>query len=288
MTMPPATADHCMALVRDADPDRYLANLYLPPAPRRAAFAIHAFDAEIARIPALVSEPLPGEVRLQWWRDFLGARTPEAVNHPIAIELARAIDAHDLPRQAFDDALEARQFDLYNDPMPDLNTLEGYLGETVSAWFRLVALAANAKDNSDLADAAGHGGVAAGLVRLLASLPLDRARQRQFLPDEVLREAGLEREILFAREPGEAGDKLIAHVADLARAHLTSAIAAIDRLDRAHGIAFLPLALCEPRLHALERAGGNALSRPVSISPLRRYFTLWRAARRGVASAKAR
>ncbi len=281
--MPDDPADHCMALVREADPDRYLANLYLPPAARRAAFTLHAFDSEIARVPFLVSEPLPGEVRLQWWRDFLNGRTQDAVNHPIASELNYAIVEHDWPRQVFDDTLQARIFDLYNDPMPDLNTLEGYLGETVSVWFRLTALTAGAEDGSDLADAAGHSGVAVGLVRILTALPVDRARHRQFLPDETLTQAGLDRETFFAA--GEGGAKLVAEVAGLARGHLAGAGRAIEGLDPAHRVAFLPLALCEPRLQALERTGDKALVQPVSISPLKRYLTLWRAARRGLSSA---
>ena len=63
---------HCAGLVRDTDRDRYLATLFAPAEKRDALFALYAFDAEISRVRDLAREPIPGEIRLQWWRDVLG------------------------------------------------------------------------------------------------------------------------------------------------------------------------------------------------------------------------
>ena len=41
---------------------------------------------------------------------------------------------------AFDRLLDARVFDLYDDPMPSLNDLEGYAGDTESALIQLGAI----------------------------------------------------------------------------------------------------------------------------------------------------
>ena len=43
-------------------------------------------------------------------------------------------------KKPFDDYLEARIFDLYDDPMPGRAELEGYCGETASALIQLAAL----------------------------------------------------------------------------------------------------------------------------------------------------
>ena len=91
-------------------------------------FALYAFNAEIASIRDRIREPLPGEIRLQWWRDAIAKDEPQG--HPLAEELLTTIRRHDLPRKAFDDYLEARIFDLYDDPMPGRAELEGYCGET--------------------------------------------------------------------------------------------------------------------------------------------------------------
>ena len=130
-----------MDAVRVADPDRYVSALYAPEDRRAALFALYGFNAEIAGVRDRVREALPGEVRLQWWRDAIDAVGGEAVaGNPLAEELTQAIARYELPRQAFDNYLEARIFDLYVDPMPSRTDLEGYCGETASALIQLAAL----------------------------------------------------------------------------------------------------------------------------------------------------
>ncbi|MEO1710902.1 MAG: squalene/phytoene synthase family protein, partial [Pseudomonadota bacterium] len=53
--------------------DLYLTALLMPAAVRADAIAIAAFVGELNRVPMFVSEPLIGEIRLQWWRDALEA-----------------------------------------------------------------------------------------------------------------------------------------------------------------------------------------------------------------------
>ena len=70
---------YCAALVRESNRDRYLATLFAPAEKRDALFALYAFDAEISRVRDLAREPMPGEIRLQWWREMLlGERASEA------------------------------------------------------------------------------------------------------------------------------------------------------------------------------------------------------------------
>ena len=61
-------------VVRAEDPDRYFATLFAPASVRDGLFSLYAFNLEIARIRQMISEPLPGEVRMQWWRDLLMSR----------------------------------------------------------------------------------------------------------------------------------------------------------------------------------------------------------------------
>ena len=51
--------------LRRHDPDRYVAALYAPADRRDDLIALHAFNAEIARIRDQVREPMLGEIRLQ-------------------------------------------------------------------------------------------------------------------------------------------------------------------------------------------------------------------------------
>src|ERR1700744_6543982 len=89
--------EHCAALVREADRDRYLATLFAPSQHRDALFALYAFNVEIARVRDLAREPVPGEIRLQWWREVLsGERDGEAAAHPVAAALRATLERHRL------------------------------------------------------------------------------------------------------------------------------------------------------------------------------------------------
>src|SRR6185312_10902836 len=97
--------EETVRVVREGDRDRYLSVLFAPEAKRPALLALYAFNVEIARVRDLVHEPLPGEIRLQWWCDAIAGKTPAAGNPP-AEALIGTIRAHDLPLAAFDNYLE--------------------------------------------------------------------------------------------------------------------------------------------------------------------------------------
>ena len=158
-------AGHCQDLVRDHARDRYLASLFAPDAERRHLFALYAFDIEISRIARAVSEPHIGLIRQQWWLDTLdsiyGGTVPA---HPVAAELALAIKAASLPQHALRALVQAREFDLYDDPMPGLPALEAYLGQTSSALIQMAAVILAGEAAAAGAEAAGLAGVAYGLA----------------------------------------------------------------------------------------------------------------------------
>ena len=66
-------AAFCADLVRALDFPRYASTLFLPSVHRRPMLAIHAFNVEISRVRDQVSQPLPGQIRLQWWTDLLAS-----------------------------------------------------------------------------------------------------------------------------------------------------------------------------------------------------------------------
>ena len=74
--------------------------------------------------------------------------------NPVAAALDDAIVRFRLPRQALVDLIDARAFDLYDDPMPTLADLEGYCGETSSSLIRLGSLILADGSDPGAADAA--------------------------------------------------------------------------------------------------------------------------------------
>ncbi len=282
----PLTDQHldslCADLVREGDKDRFLATLFIDAAKRDAVFALYAFNLEIARLRELVSEPIPGEMRLQWWREILdGARSGEAMAHPVASALLKAISDHSLPVAPLQALIEARTFDLYDDPMPSLNDLEGYCGETASALFQLVALILNDGRDPGTADVSGHGGVAYALAGLMRALPIHARRGQVFLPADLIAAHSADVADIRSGRGTPAIRALLASMRDITADHLSKARAAFVEAPHAVRPAFLPLALVEPHLRAMARTSGDPFTAKEALPQWRRQWVLFRAARKG-------
>ncbi len=278
-------AEYCRSIVRERDIDTYLATLFLPADIRPHAYALYAYDAEISHIRSLIKEPMMGEVRLQWWREIIsGERAGEANSNPVAAGLLAAINRFELPLMGFENYLKARAFDLYNDPMPDKGTLEGYAGETRSFLVFQVAtmLAKNADDEpGNLADCAGHAGVVLVLTDVLKNLPLHRSRQQCYIPVSMLDEAGLSLAQYYSTENEVATGKLIRLLLAYMRHHFSEFQKQSEHLPRSIKTAFLPLCLSKPYLARFEKMADIVAVTPVDIPQWCKQIYLWRTARNG-------
>lgn len=278
-------AAHVSDLVRRGDPDRYFATLFAPAGERADLFALYAFSHEIARIRELVSEPLPGEIRLQWWRDMLQGETRGDVRaNPLAAALDDAIVRNRLPRPALVDLIDARVFDLYDDPMNSLKDLEGYCGETSSAIIRLACLIlANGRDPG-AAEAAGHAGVAYAMVGLMRALPWHARRGQVYLPRDLLDEYGVTRDDIVQGRGGPGLDAVLARLRGLARERLDRTRDLEGTIPAAIKPAFLPLALLPSYLAQMERPDYDPFGVIVDMPQWRKQFILWWRAGRGAGS----
>ena len=160
------SAAFCADAVRSHDFVRYTSALFAPPERRRALLALYAFNAEIARVHEQVSQPLPGEVRLQWWTDMLAGTGHGGIEgNPVAAELLLAIRNHHLPVERLSRLIDEHQFDLYNDPMPTMAALEGYINDTSTTLFSLAARIVTGHPSEAIDHLARHAGLAQGIVR---------------------------------------------------------------------------------------------------------------------------
>jgi phytoene synthase len=270
------SATFCAQLVRQYDFERYAATLFVPAEHRRALLALYAFNVEVSRVHELVSQPLPGEIRLQWWTDTLaGAGHGDVEGNPVAAELLLAVRGFDLPVDRLTRLIDAHVFDLYNDPMPDLAVLESHINDTAST---LLALTARILGHASepIEQAADHGGLAQGVVRLIATLPYDAARRQLFLPQDRLIQHGGSAEEVYAGKltpPIRASlDQLIVG----AQEQLATALALLPEIPAQARRAFLPLALVARDLARVAEAGHDPFELHVP-SRLRTLWTLWRA-----------
>ena len=271
---------YCERLVRAADKDRYLASLFAP-APRRPhLFALYAFNAEVAAVRERSTEPMAGEVRLQWWRDALAGNAAGGIEgNPVSAALIDTIARYGLPHERLEGLIEARAFDLYDDPMPASDAFRGYLRATVASLFELAAMVLGG-DRAAIARAAEPAGLAYGITGLLRAFPRHASRGQIFLPGDLLDHSSVQVEDIVA---GRTTPAILAALAELranARAKLDEARRCMADLPAAARPAFLPLALVESYLKTMDRPGHDPFQTPVEVPQWRRQWTLWRAARR--------
>lgn len=268
---------HCAALVRRVDYDRYLAALFAPAAARERLFALYAFNHEIAKVRETVSEPMIGQIRLQWWREAIdGIYAGAPRKHAVVDALAAAVAASRPARAEFEALIDAREFDLAGRAPATLAELEAYCEGTSARLLRLAAamLGADlAMEQGALADL----GAAWALTGLIRAIPFHARARRRYIPDEVAAEAGLSEQALFGFRPDAA----------LARAARVLAAAAERRLDRLRPITgparplmlFAPLA--RAYLRRLARREYEVMDRAIELGAVRKIALLWWASRRG-------
>jgi phytoene synthase len=267
---------YCAELVRQADRDRYVAALFAPAQHRGALQALYAFNVEIARVREAAREPLPGEIRLQWWTDvFNGERREEASANPVAAALLAAIERHRLATSAFVDFIGAHRFDLYDEPMTGIADLETYAENTSSTLFALAAqILAGAGAGAE--GAAESAGIAEAITRLLQAFPVHTMRNQLYVPLELLDRHEVIREEVFAGQSTPGLKDVLAELRRLARRHLAAVSERVAALPCEALPAFLPLALVRPSLDRLDRSEAFA---PAELSALRRQWLIWRASR---------
>lgn len=272
------TAGHCAALVRQHDRDRYLATLFAPADKRDGLCALYAFAVEIDRVRDVAREPMPGEIRLQWWREVLeGQREGEAMAHPVAAALCETIVRHKLDASRLVAFVDARTFDLYDEPFRTLDDFDNHAALSDGV---LLGAAAKVLGGEGLAiDMLGrHAGIAQTVARIMLALPRHASRHQLYIPLEVLDRHKADRATIFA---GQATEPLRAALAEMrrhARRQLTAAAMEAREVPAAILPALLPLALIGPTFRRMDRRGYEPFA-PEPLSRLKRQWLMWRAAR---------
>ena len=255
--MAEASVAHAAETLRQNDRDRYLSILVLTGDHRNAVTALYAFNADVASIRDRVSDPAPGEIRLQWWNDALDGEGHGAVRqNPVADALLDVMARYNIPAGTLLRLIGARRFDLYDDPMPDLETFEGYAGETVSTLYQLAAMILNDGETIETGDAAGHLGVAHAMIGHLRAFGHVAAQGRIMLPWSIFAANGVQEGEIFSGTESEGLSEALGQIGELAAEHLGKAETAIAALPGRLKPAFAGIAVLKAHLRLLERRPG--------------------------------
>lgn len=260
----------CGEMVRKGDPVRFRTALFAPHEAREALFALYAFNLEIAKIAPMVSEPMIGEIRLQWWRDSLDTIFGGGAvrRHEVVEPLCDAVRGAALPRAPFDVLIDARACDLDPAFPTDAASLTVYLRETAGSLTVLAMRSLGGEADAAALDA----GQGIGTARYLAALPMLPGRP---LPGDI--DWGAVRR----GEPDAAFAATVRAMAWEGRVAIARARAARRNVPRAAAPAFLEAPIADRALAAMvgspatlaDMAGGEASPFRANLSALWRGTT---------------
>lgn len=263
-------------ILRAHDRDRYFASLLLPDRHRSDVQAVWAFAAEVAAVRERVSEPGPGEIRLQWWNDLLDGKPHGDVEaNPVAAALLAALSRHGLPKVPLMRLVAARRFDLYQDPMPDMLSFEGYAGETVSLLYQYAAQILTGSSEELDGDAAGHLGVATALLGHVRAFGYNAAQARLFLPLERFVAAQISEQDIFSGQRPEQVRKVLLGFGEEVDAHLVAAQKGFSKLPRTVRPAFATIGLERARLIRLRKRAIDPYARNPDMADWRKLAAMF-------------
>lgn len=269
--------EYCLDEVRKLDHDRYLTTLFLPAEARADALALYAFNLEIARTREIVSEPLLGQIRLQWWRetiDGIYGGTPR--EHPVVEALATACHRNRLERRELEALIDARESDLDDSPPSDLDALISYARATSGVLSELVMDAMLADDLGR--KAAGQVGTAWALVGLARSVAFHAQSRRLYIPDALLTEYEVEQRRVFDLKPTAGLAQAVRRIVEKAETLLVEARAVRSKVPSAQRRGLLLATLADRHIANMRKADFDpfAFSAEEPARPLRLAWNAWR------------
>ncbi|HET6468700.1 MAG TPA: squalene/phytoene synthase family protein [Geminicoccaceae bacterium] len=258
---------------RRHDPDRYLCALFAPAERRDALLGLLLFNQELARIPELVSQPMAGMIRYQWWRE---AVTEAAQGRPRAHPVVRALAAP-LREARLDPArllalVDARESELDALAPADLAALEAYAGNTAGA-LQAAAVALLGGAGTAWEARARLVGTAFGLVGILRAVAFQSRRQRVLLPEDLLGAAAVSPAEVMAASARAGLARVFQRITERADALLDEAGRNAPRVPRELSAALLPAVPARWYARRLGAVGGDparaAELHPPASMPLR-------------------
>jgi phytoene synthase len=246
------------ALVRRHDRDRYQTALFAPADRREALFALYAFNYEIARVREAVTQPMLGQIRLQWWREAVAAAYAgvQPRYHVVAEPLAAVVRDFGPSREHFERMIDTRERDLADEPPAILAALEDYAEGTSATLLYLVLEVLGAIEPSTAA-AAREVGIGYALTGLLRAIPFHARTGRCYIPAQIATRTGLDPRSYAGLRDSPGLREAVAEVAEAAAAHLQTARRYRRKIPRQARAAMLPSVIAERFLVRLQRAAYN-------------------------------
>ncbi|KDB06715.1 squalene synthase HpnD [Burkholderia sp. lig30] len=272
--------DYCQQKAAPPGSSVYYALRQAPLAVQPRLAALFALRRELEETAKETSDPTVGHTKLAWWHKELAALAAGQPSHPVT----QALAAHHPSIADESDTLRALVggfgMDLEQARYLDFANLQRYVAQVGGSFSALVARASALKpvEPQPWANAVGH---ALMLAQFVQELGNDARHGRIYLPIDELQRYNVTAADLLNRRYSPAFTELLQFQTSRARDALSAADAAIPApARRAQRTLRAQIALSLALLDEIERDGYQVLHQRIALTPIRKLWIAWRAARR--------
>lgn len=242
--------------------------------------ALFALRRELEETAKETGDPTVGRTKLAWWQKELAALAEGSPSHPVTHALLQHLADPRTEYPAMQTVLAGFEMDLDQARYLDFANLRRYIDGVGGAFTALVARV-SAREPGDTAAWSAELGNALMLAQLVEELGNDARHGRIYVPIDELQRYGVTAADLINRRYSDAFNELMQFQTNRARDALTAALAAIPATERRNqrtlrAQAALSLAL----LDEIERERFQVLHQQIVLTPIRKLWIAWRAARR--------
>lgn len=271
--------DYCLEQLKAHDYYRYLSCLLCPEALRAVLLPVYGFNQEISKIKYVVSEPMVGHIRLQWWREAieeLYAGKTLTHSHEVTRALQGMLAQHPVPKEMFDELINAREADIDFEPPEDMDALKHYAVATSSNLLLLALEAVGVKDDQ-AREAAHYAGIAYAITGMIRSLRHNAYHRRVMLPLDMLEKQGITADDVAEGRKLDKTRVIIQAMHDKADVHFHHARALMGGIPPAARYILLPVAIVPPFLRRIRACGYDVFHTDLEANQLPMQWALWKA-----------
>ncbi len=177
--------------LKQADADRVRAAYFAQDDARSRLMLLYAFHLELAKVPELVSEPMIGQIRYQWWREAIAEiyETDTVRKHEITTPLRTLLLDGEVPRYWVDQLIDGRERDIDPRPFETLSEAQDYSANTSGVLMKIAVKLLGADPHI----AVEHAGTSWGLTGLARAYPYYHQSMLSALTFEEICEAAKKR-----------------------------------------------------------------------------------------------
>ncbi|KRT78295.1 hypothetical protein AMK59_7113, partial [Oryctes borbonicus] len=243
-------------LIKKYDYENFMCTLLLKNTSRSCAIAIRSFNIEVARVNEQVTQRSIGLTRLKFWEDLIDRVFTKDISkvpqHPVAIELFKAITRVDLTKRYFKTLISSRSEFINKNIFLNLEEIEKYSEKTVSNVYYLL-LESNRIKNIHADHAASHLGKAQGIVQQLRTVPISKQINLISLPQDLLAKNKVSHEEILRAKKSQQLEECVYEVASRAHQHLTMSRNLFGQVPNEARDVFLPSVSVELYLERLQK-----------------------------------